>query len=61
MVHSIWEIEKENIPYIIPSFSHGWLEPHPIFIDNLSSRISYYLNAAVNKMEYGCPVNWIES
>ena len=49
MVHSSWEIEKENIPYFIPSFSHSWLKSDDNFIDNLSSRISSYLNAAVNK------------
>ena len=47
-----WEIEKENIPYYIPSFSHSWLinnETESTFVDNLFSRISSYLNAAVNK------------
>jgi asparagine synthase (glutamine-hydrolysing) len=51
-VSSIWQPEKENIPYFIPSFSHSWLinnETEPIFIDNLYPRISAYLNAAVNK------------
>jgi asparagine synthase (glutamine-hydrolysing) len=48
-VHSIWEIEKENIPYTIPSFSHSWLKTDHNFANNLFSRISSYLNAAVNK------------
>jgi asparagine synthase (glutamine-hydrolysing) len=48
-VHSIWEIEKENIPYIIPSFSHSWLETDDVFTDKLFYRISSYLNSAVNK------------
>ena len=49
---SIWLIEKENIPYFIPSFSHSWLindETENIFINNMYSRISAYLNAAVEK------------
>jgi len=51
-VGSLWEIEKENIPYFIPSFSHSWLinnETEHIFISNMYSRIASYLNAAVNK------------
>ena len=51
-VQSSWTIEKENIPYFIPSFSHSWLidnETHHIFVNNMYSRISSYLNAAVNK------------
>jgi asparagine synthase (glutamine-hydrolysing) len=51
-VQSIWEIEEENVPYFIPSFSHSWLinnQTESIFIHNLWSRISSYLNAAVNK------------
>jgi asparagine synthase (glutamine-hydrolysing) len=51
-VNSIWEQEKENVPYFIPSFSHSWLinnETESVFVDNLWSRISSYLNAAVNK------------
>jgi asparagine synthase (glutamine-hydrolysing) len=51
-VKSLWEIEKENIPYFIPSFSHSWLinnETESTFVDNLFSKISSYLNAAVNK------------
>ena len=51
-VKSIWEPEKENVPYFIPSFSHSWLinnETESVFVDNLWSRISSYLNAAVNK------------
>ena len=49
---TIWLIEKENIPYFIPSFSHSWLindETKNIFIQNMYSRISAYLNAAVEK------------
>ena len=51
-VNSLWEYEKENVPYFIPGFSHSWLigsETEPIFIDNLYPRISAYLDAAVNK------------
>jgi len=51
-VSSTWELEKENIPYYIPGFSHSWLinnKTGPVFIDNLYPRISSYLNAAVNK------------
>ena len=51
-VNSMWELEKENVPYFIPGFSHSWLinnETEPVFIDNLYPRISAYLNAAVNK------------
>jgi asparagine synthase (glutamine-hydrolysing) len=41
-VQSLWEVEKENIPHFIPSFSHSWLinnETESIFVDNLWSRI----------------------
>jgi asparagine synthase (glutamine-hydrolysing) len=51
-VNSIWEVEKENVPYFIPNFSHNWLinnETESVFVDNLSCRISCYLNAAVYK------------
>jgi asparagine synthase (glutamine-hydrolysing) len=48
-VHSIWEIETENMPYIIPGFSHSWLETDDVFTDKLFYRISSYLNSAVNK------------
>lgn len=48
-VQSVWEIEKENVPYFIPSFSHSWLETDHNFSDNLFSRISSYLNSAVYK------------
>jgi len=47
-----WIIEKENVPYFIPSFSHGWTINNEInnsFIENLFSKISTYLHAAVNK------------
>ena len=49
---TIWLLEKENIPYFIPSFSHSWLindETKNIFIQNMYSRISAYLNDAVEK------------
>ena len=49
---TIWLLEKENIPYFIPSFSHSWLindETENICINNMYSRISAYLNAAVEK------------
>ena len=51
-VQSHWTIEKENIPYVIPSFPHSWLinnQTEHIFIGDLWVRISSYLNAAVNK------------
>lgn len=51
-VKSCWEIEKENVPYFIPSFSHSWLinnETERVFVENLWSRISCYLDAAVYK------------
>lgn len=51
-VNSLWELEKENVPYFIPNFSHSWIintETECVFVDNLSSRISSYLKAAVYK------------
>jgi len=51
-VSSIWEHEKENISYFIPSFSHSWIindTTEQIFLENLYPRIAAYLNAAVNK------------
>ena len=51
-VQAQWEIEKENIPYVIPSFPHSWLinnHTEHIFIDDFWVRFSSYLNAAVNK------------
>ena len=51
-VQAHWTIEKENIPYVIPSFPHSWLinnQTEHIFIGDLWVRISSYLNAAVNK------------
>ena len=51
-VKSLWEIEKENVPYFIPNFSHNWLinnETECVFVDSLSSRISTYLKSAVYK------------
>jgi asparagine synthase (glutamine-hydrolysing) len=47
-----WTIEKENIPYFIPGFSHSWTINNAIdndFIINLCSKIATYLHAAVNK------------
>ena len=53
MINSIWEIEKENVPYFIPSFSHTWRitdETENYFVnDMMYSRISAYLHMAVNK------------
>jgi len=51
-VNYIWEPQQENIPYIIPSFSHSWLitdETQNVFITNMYEKISCYLDAAVNK------------
>lgn len=51
-VQSIWELERENISYFIPTFSHNWFingEIEATFLDNLSVKISSYLHAAVNK------------
>ena len=51
-INSVWEPQQENIPYIIPSFSHSWLitnNTQPVFIANMYDKISCYLNAAVNK------------
>ena len=51
-VNSMWEVEKENVPYFIPGFSHSWIindTTEEIFLDNLYPRIASYLNAAVNK------------
>jgi asparagine synthase (glutamine-hydrolysing) len=53
LTNTKWEIEKENVPYYIPSFSHTWLvtdESEDFFINNMMySRISAYLNTAINK------------
>jgi asparagine synthase (glutamine-hydrolysing) len=53
IVNSVWEpIENgENIPYYIPSFSHNWLnnEFETTLADSLYSKISTYLNIAVEK------------
>lgn len=50
--NSLWELEKENVKYFIPTFSHSWpiinLTPN-ILEDKTFSLISYYLTAAVNK------------
>jgi asparagine synthase (glutamine-hydrolysing) len=51
-VHSIWEPLQENIPYIIPTFSHScnWgFNNKKKFIQYMYSDISAYLNDAVNK------------
>jgi asparagine synthase (glutamine-hydrolysing) len=51
-INAVWEPLQENIPYIIPSFSHSWLitnDTKPVFISNMYDKISCYLNAAVNK------------
>jgi asparagine synthase (glutamine-hydrolysing) len=47
-----WNIEKENVPYFVPGFSHSWTINNEIdndFIINLCSKIATYLHAAVNK------------
>ena len=53
IVNSVWEpIQNgENITYYIPSFSHNWLnnEFENKFNESLYSRISNYLNIAVEK------------
>jgi len=53
LINSVWEIEKENVPYYIPSFSHTWRitdDTEDFFVNNMMySRISAYLNMAVNK------------
>ena len=43
--NSNWAVEKENIPYFIPSFSYSLL----INENDIFTNISNYLNAAVNK------------
>ena len=51
-INAVWEPIQENIPYIIPSFSHSWMitaDTQPVFISNMYDKISCYLNAAVNK------------
>ena len=51
-VDSIWEAEKENAVYFIPSFSHTWRMHDDMkdnYDDNIYSRISNYLNNAVTK------------
>jgi asparagine synthase (glutamine-hydrolysing) len=51
-INSVWEPLQENIPYIIPSFSHSWLiteDTQYVFITNMYEKISCYLDAAVNK------------
>lgn len=53
LINSVWEVEKENVPYYIPSFSHSWQitdNTENFFVnDMMYSRISAYLNTAVNK------------
>jgi asparagine synthase (glutamine-hydrolysing) len=51
-INAVWEPLQENIPYIIPSFSHSWLiteDTQNVFINNMYEKISCYLDAAVNK------------
>jgi asparagine synthase (glutamine-hydrolysing) len=53
-VSSIWEIETENKPYVIPSFSYSWLDTDEDFFTrnrniNIYSQIASYLNSAVDK------------
>jgi asparagine synthase (glutamine-hydrolysing) len=51
-VQSIWEPLKENIPYIIPTFSHScnWgFDDKDNFIHDMYSILSTYLNDAINK------------
>jgi asparagine synthase (glutamine-hydrolysing) len=43
-VSADWEIEKENIPYFIPTFSYNWVD-HKYKYNHISS----YLNNAVTK------------
>ena len=45
-INSVWSPVGENVPYIIPSFSHTWQD---VFICNMNHKISSYLSAAVNK------------
>jgi asparagine synthase (glutamine-hydrolysing) len=53
IVNSVWEPipNGENIPYYIPSFSYNWLnnEFETTLVDSLYSKISTYLNMAVEK------------
>jgi asparagine synthase (glutamine-hydrolysing) len=51
-VNSLWEPLQENIPYIIPSFSHSNFikdETKTLLFDNVYLKISSYLVSAVNK------------
>lgn len=51
-VNTHWIVEKENVKYFIPSFSHSWMinnETAPIFVDNMYLKLASYLEAAVNK------------
>jgi asparagine synthase (glutamine-hydrolysing) len=50
LVNSIWEPEKENIPYFLPSFSHTIINyKKDDFLNNVYTNIAYYLNSAVRK------------
>jgi len=52
MVDSIWEAEKENTAYFIPSFSHTWRidgETKDILLHSIYANIANYLNTAVTK------------
>ena len=47
-----WKPIKENVPYIIPTFSHTWLindSTSHVYIENMYDKIGCYLNAAVKK------------
>lgn len=51
-VITMWEPQEQNIPYCIPSFPHSWRindKMEKEIISNMFHKISYYLNAAVNK------------
>jgi asparagine synthase (glutamine-hydrolysing) len=50
--NSLWKLEKENVAYFIPGFSHSWLidtNIDNIFISNMYLKIAAYLNTAVYK------------
>jgi asparagine synthase (glutamine-hydrolysing) len=52
LVDSNWELELENVPFYIPTFSYSWRinnETENILVDDMYSRVSSYLISAVNK------------
>ena len=52
LVDSNWELELENVPFYIPTFSYSWRinnETENILVDDMYSRVSSYLINAVNK------------